>query len=365
MTLRAHAEDQAPVRTAPAAGPASEGAGDAGRKPFYLIVDYLPAALYTGERFTACLRAENATSAAAEVTVRAETFDATGKRIAANDEKLAAPAGGFGEYKKEFDLKGVARLAFTLVTPQGEVPGPAVALVREADPWPAAALVEGRLTDKNAVQIPIVERAEKEVDRTFAPIVWALGLKDQDAKTPVTRVLLALPGAWGKPAADGVDFGAIAPAKAKAIAPLGPYEPSGCPPMLRAFNEVLRAVAAQKEAPERVVIVLPPEDLEVATGPRVYRIVLDGLLARLKRAGVRQAILAAPCKFGVPEAQARALAEEVRQAARGGEARTLELADELGEAAWRLEPGKPGVYGRRPNEEGQKRIAQKLEDLLP
>ncbi|MBI3832249.1 MAG: hypothetical protein HY291_22190 [Planctomycetes bacterium] len=357
------------------------------KKPFYLIVDYLPPALYAGEALTACLRVENTTGAAADVTVRAEIFDAAGKSLRVAEEKLAATPNAFAEYRKDLDLHDAARATFTLKTPQGDVAGPVVRLVRDADPWPDAEVKDGRLVVREAgtearptVLVPVVERVNREGDRTFAPVKWALGIKDQDAQAPVARAVLMLPGAWGKtplskggdstqgpnsPSSQALDFGELLPEKASAPVALGPYEPSGCAPVLRAFNEVLRALAALKEKPERIVIVLPPEDLEVATEPRIYRVVLEALLERLARAGVKQAVLAPPIKYGVAQARLDLLRLEVREAAAARGARMLDWAEVLDEKAWRLDPEKSGVYGRKPNAEGLKKIAQKLSDLIP
>jgi hypothetical protein len=357
------------------------------KKPFYLIVDYLPPALYSGEPLTACLRVENTTAAAADVTVRAEIFDAEGKSLKVSEEKLEAKPNAFADYRKDLDLRDAARVAFALKTPQGDVTGPIVRLVRDADPWPDAEVKDGRLVELAAkeagaearptVLVPVVERVKREGDRTFAPVKWALGIKNQDAQATITRAVLMLPGAWAKPkepATPGtpspstpapMDFGALAPEKAANPAALGPYEPTGCAPILRAFNDALRVLAELKEKPERAVIVLPPEDLEVATEPRLYRVVLEALLERLARAGVKQAVLAPPRKYGVPQARADLLRAEVREAAEFRGARMLDWGEALDEMAWRLDPESPGVYGRKPNAEGQKKIAQKLSDLLP
>lgn len=362
------------------------------KKPFYLIVDYLPPALYAGEPLTACLRVENTTGTAADVTVRAEIFDAEGKSLKVSEEKLEARPNAFADYRKDLDLRDAARVVLTLKTPQGDVAGPIVRLVRDADPWPEAEVKDGRLTERGeraagtearpteaplTVLVPVVERVKREGDRTFAPVKWALGIKDQDAQAPISRAVLMLPGAWAKPkepATPGtpspstpapMDFGALAPEKAANPAALGPYEPTGCAPILRAFNDALRVLAELKEKPERAVIVLPPEDLEVVTEPRLYRVVLEALLERLARAGVKQAVLAPPRKYGVPQARADLLRAEVREAAEFRGARMLDWGEALDEMAWRLDPESPGVYDRKPNAEGQKKIAQKLSDLLP
>lgn len=356
------------------------------RQPFHLIADYLSPCLYVGEPFTACLRVENTTSAAAEAVLTVQCFDATGKSLSSTDEKLPVKAGGTADYKRELSLKDVAHVVFRLTSPTGLAQTVEVRFVREADAWPATERRNGWLrvsetlarTDERSskgqgepsspVLVPVVERVAATGTRKFAPVKWALGIREQDQNAPVTRALLLLPGAWAKPAekdGNAPDFGALMPEKTAQPVALGPLEPSACAPILRVLDTVLRTVAEAKEKPERVVLLLPPEDLAFATAPRVYRIVLETLLARLERLGVKQMVLAPPFKFGIPPAAMELLQTEVREAAAARGARVLETADWQAGDCWLLDLRTPGVYGQRPNAEGQKRIAQKLADLLP
>jgi len=355
-------------------------------QPFQLITDYLSPCLYAGEPFTACLRVENTTNAAAEAVLTVQCFDATGKSLGSTDEKLPVKAGGTADFKRELSSKDVAHVVFKLQPPAGPVQSAEARFVRETDAWPVTELRNGWLRASEApmrtgeqssngkgepsspVLVPVVERVAATGNRKFAPVKWALGIREQDQRAPVTRALLLLPGAWAKPAEKDAavpDFGALMPEKAARPMALGPLEPSTCAPILRVLDTALRAVAEAKEKPERVVLVLPPEDLAFATAPRVYRIVLETLLARLERLGVKQTVLVPPFKFGVPAATVELLQTEVREAVAVRGARMLETADWQDGDCWLLDPRMPGVYGQRPNAEGQKRIAQKLADLLP
>ncbi|MCZ7644076.1 MAG: hypothetical protein M5U26_02160 [Planctomycetota bacterium] len=107
------------------------------------------------------------------------------------------------------------------------------------------------------------------------------------------------------------------------------------------------------------MVLLPPEDLEVATDPRVYRIVVEALLGRLRAGGVREVALAPPCFYGRPKRQQQRLWDEVREAAKLSEATALDVSDWLDESRWRVDPEQEGVYGRAPNALGLKKIGAK------
>lgn len=113
-----------------------------------------------------------------------------------------------------------------------------------------------------------------------------------------------------------------------------------------------------------LLIFLPPEDLDVATAPRLYRIMLEALLARLMHAGAKQITLIPPLRFGTPAEQRQALWQVVYDAAATYEVQALDLNNCLQESFWRADPAEEGVYGARPNAEGLKKIEQGLAKLL-
>ena len=358
----------------PATETASQPSTATHKELFFLITDYLPRALYEGEALTACFRVENTTASDAEVTLRAEHFDPAGKKLYARQTPCCAKAHGYSEIRMPLTTADTARVTFTLVTAHGETNGPAVLIFRNQQPWPVTEVRGGRLVEKDtgAVLLPVAQRVKRERERKFAPVKWALGSAELDPIEAVRTALLLLPGAWaearslGERAEMEPHFGSLCPEKSKRTVALGPYPLQGPPPILLATGEILRAVSsAAVAAPERVVIVLPPEDLEAATEPRLYRIVLDVLLARLQVAGVRHVLLLPPVKWGVPEARIKALADEVRAAAQDHKARALDVTPWLEERYWRADPSLAGVFIRCPNGEGRKWMGQMLEELLP
>jgi hypothetical protein len=336
-----------------------------------VLVDFISAALYEGEPLTVCLRVENLTGAEAECEVRAEVLGAEGKVLRADTAKLKAAAGGFGHHQKNHDLSGARSLRLTVKTPLGELPGAEVQVGRENDPWPETKARGGRLTvaATGAVLVPVARRRMRQEDRTWAPIRWALGLKDQEASAPVTSALLLFPGAWGTAEVEGTARPpppALVPEKTAssgAWVRLGPYALEGVAPVLLAAGDILRAIP--KPAPDRVVVLLPPEDVDGATDPRLYRVMLECLLSRLAAAGVKQTVLWPPLRFGVSERRQKPLWEAVHEVAPAYGARAVAVGEFLAEGLWRLDPGTPGVYGKHPNAEGQKKIGQTLSDLLP
>ena len=392
-----HAEEAQPPVTSPsrpggeARTPAAPPSAPEVQKRFYVLVDYLPAALYEGEPLTACLRIENTTSKDAEVAVLAESLDRNQKVVRSSVEKILVKTCAFGSYQKDLALREVASVRFTLQTPQGDQAGPVVRLLQEQDPWPGFVVRNGRLTAAagGAVLVPVAHRITRDDRRAYAPVKWALGLQDQDPGGPVERGFLLLPGCWGTPrreAQTAQDTGQIPEGKSsrREVEPsaqperdfellwsgrvpahgvLGPYLPEGAPPILCAVGDALRALP--RPAPDRVIILLPPEDLDIATDPRVYRIALEILLARLKAMGIRQTVLVPPLRFGVPEKRRKLLLEEIREAAQIYAARVVNWEDELDEKNWRLDPETSGVYGRKPHPESLKKIGQKLNGLLP
>ena len=346
--------------------PPTSPAGD--RAPFYVLVDYLPQALYEGEPLTACFRIENLTGREAEVTLRCESRDGTGRLLRADEQKLTAAAGAVSAYRKDHDLAGARRLRFSLRTALGEFPGPEVRALSEEEPWPETRADKGFLAEaaSGAVLAPILRRRLSAEDRSWAPVRWALGLREQDEAERVTSAWLVGPAAWADASEAASSAPGFVPESARrggAWKLVGPYALTGVAPILSAVGDILRALP--QPAPQRVVVMLPPEDLEAATAPRLYGLAVELLLARLAASGVRQTVLFPPFHYGRPEAQHKALWSAAQEAAQSRQARSVSPAELLDEQLWRLDPRAAGVYGRRPNAEGQKRIGQILSGVLP
>ncbi|MCZ7644075.1 MAG: hypothetical protein M5U26_02155 [Planctomycetota bacterium] len=116
-------------------GPASTGAKPA--EGVELIVDYLPPALYETEPLTACFRVENHAKIPATVRVRAEVRLEDGAWKLRDESKLEIASGARQTYQKDLDLAGAKAVRYVLKTGAGELPGPAVRLVRDEIPGPS------------------------------------------------------------------------------------------------------------------------------------------------------------------------------------------------------------------------------------
>jgi hypothetical protein len=355
---------------APAAPPPATAQTSGTEKPalLQLVTDHLPAALYEGEPLTACFRVENAAEKEARVEVRAEVLDARGEVLRRKSTAVAAVPKALTACRQDCDPSGGAAVRFVLAGPEGELSGPALRLQRDENRWPKTAVRGGRLVEaeSNEVLVVVTRKRLLKEDRTWSLLRWGVQPKEGRA-----RGTLIVPGAWGElragkqEAKPELDLEEVLPASARNSGEwfaLGPYPADGCPPMLRALGEV--AAQLTSSAPARVVLVLPPEDLETATEARAYRILLEALLTRLESAGVRETVLWPPFRYG-SETGGERLKEECLGAVTGRPARVEEVAEFLNEKFWRVDPRKEGAYGRKPNSDGLKKIAQKLSELLP
>jgi hypothetical protein len=152
---------------------------------------------------------------------------------------------------------------------------------------------------------------------------------------------------------------------------LGPYDASGAPPVLCAVSEVLNAMAARqaaavKEGDELAVLLvaLPPEDLDVATEPRVYRQLVEAMLAHLEGLQLKRVLVMPPFQYSAPGKYSETVWSDVRAAASAYGAGTVDPAEYMEEKLWRADPKVEGVYGVRPNSAGLKKIEQGLLNLV-
>jgi hypothetical protein len=146
---------------------------------------------------------------------------------------------------------------------------------------------------------------------------------------------------------------------------IGPYEKGGAIPLLRAIADVFDTMGKATAVPERVVIMLPPEDLELATDPRSYQLLLEALLIHLKIAGAREIIVVPPFHYGSPEEHRKSIWKAVRDATEAYDCQAMDATDFAHEKYWRVDPSQEGVYGARPNAGGVKMIEQGLTSLIP
>jgi len=333
-----------------------------GQDGLALMVDYLPQALFEGEPLTLCLRGENTNDQAAAAEVSFSVIGADGKALREGAENLALAGQGFAPWRKDFELAGVRNLRASLKRDGKEYAALRVRVLHDSDAWPKTEVRGGRLVEAETGDLlTVATRRRLAADnRTWAPIRWASG--DEHPLKDAGPAALFLPGAWAKEVDGKLDFEALAPQGGPAPQPLGPYVLRGVAPVLLAAGDVLRALP--EAAPERVVVWLPPEDLEAATDARLYQVALECLLTRLEERGVKHAVILAPVKFGTPAPRQEKLLGAVREAAKAHNAYLAGGSEALEESLWRLDPKTPNVYGPRPNVDGRKWIAQKLAVLV-
>jgi hypothetical protein len=330
------------------------------KAPFYLIADYLSPAVYEGDSLTACFRIENTTGIDSILSLAVVVLDEAGKELSRKAESIKATAKEFASCQRDVGTSQGAKVRYVLLDGSETVATLTARLVRDADPWPATLVRNARLETAQGgeVVVPVVRKRLKVENRAFVPLKWIVD-GGSGAKPAIKgKAASFAPARWqlGKPAS-GPEIGA-----------LGPYVRDGAVPVLRTVDQVLAKCGPSPAAAapiERAVIFLPPEDLELATDPRVYRLALDCLLAHLKRSGTRQLTLVPPLLYGSPEKHCLLLWQAVREAAAAYAVDALEPAAFLDEKLWRVDPQTASAYGASPNAEGTKKIEQALNDLLP
>ena len=338
--------------TAPSAPPAP-------RPAFFLITDYLPIAIYDGDALSACFRIENTTDKEAALEMAVTACDDAGVEISRRVEKVKAPARGFGSFEHTLESRRAGVVKFLLQDATGPLAQCAMRVLREHKTWPETRVRNGRLeTAEGEILLPVVRKQLRTENRAYTPLSWLLGRDEPAPGAKLQDGMACLPACWqlakDRPAGEFVA--------------LGPYGRDGCMPLLRALADVLsglrRPARGESGAAARVAIFLPPEDLDVGSDPRTYRIVLDALAAHLKNAGAQRVVLVPPLHYGAPEKHRLALWREVHECAAAYSLQSVDPAEHLNESLWRADPDKAGVYGIRPNEAGIKKIEQALRDWL-
>ncbi len=367
--------------------PASKASG---KKAYFLIVDYLSQALYEKEPLTACFRLENTTDSKVSFRVNAKVLGADGKVLRSHKKTIEVKAKALGAYRHDHDLSGAETVEFEFHSLKGSLKKMVVRLLRDGVPWPKTVVRNGRMriVEDDAYLLPIVGRKKQDEERTWAPLKWALGGKKKRTKLPASALLVCLPGLWAKHGADASKdkdqggFDAILDptwqkrASADAICKLGPFPMDGAIPVLKAAAAGLDGLAVnpakenqklkkKKHGPfQRAVIMLPSEDLEVSTDPRVYQVILEAWLVRLRGAGIKEVVLFPPFKYGIPLKRQQIIWTAVKAASRVQKAKMESVEALVDEKYWRVDPNQKGVYGTRPNELGQAAIGKALAEWL-
>lgn len=344
------AEETKPVSTPPVSAPAEAAKNTAQ----LMIVDYLPLAVWDGEPVSLCLRLENTRKEPASVTLTVNVLDSGDGSLKEVSEKIELPAGGLVPWRRDFQSPGAEKIKATLKSPDGETTLN-VKFIREKTPWPSDAQFKGgRWSNQSALEhyVLVTHRRLKEGQRAFALVQWLKGDQEEKDAEKNLKTMLCVPGSW---------FGAK-DLEGSTIAPLGPYRDvggvkPGVPPLLMAASDLLAQVKAAQSNAERLVILMPSEDLEFATDQRLYRIVTQSLMGRLVETGVKKIVLIPPFKHGASLPQTETFQLAVRESTEGYPVKIVDLGEGANSKYWQLSPN---VYGNQPNDEGRAWIVQKL-----
>lgn len=314
----------------------------AAESPLHLIVDHLPVAVYAGDEIVINLRVENTTKQESKVElVLTETARADGASNARSQSLKCAPS---TFTSASFSIASQNVTSFLVELKQGETREVMKCdVLHDDEPFPKALIQGGVLAKENARDERVIwtpTRREKKVDRAFLPMKWLLG-KPDSVQGRNAGALALVPGGYGS--AEG----------------LGPYKLDGAPPLLHAALTLLSRTDGVKHA----VFGMPPEDLDAATDPRLFRIILDGTLQRLKAEGVEQRVVIPPFRYGASEARMKVLWKETVEACSAYQTTYADPTEMLNEIYWRADASQTGVYAGRPNAEGRKKMAAFLESF--
>ncbi len=349
---------------APAALSAGEKRADE-RGKLSLIVDYLPAFMYRGEKLAYSFRVERHPKLREKLPFEVSWHF---KQVARS--KALKPGWAKGVTKKHFTVvrgflrvpKGARLFCYQLKSRDEVLASGQARLVGEDEPWPkgARAAWNGIVAGGNRIILTLEERVAK-VDNKWKPIRWIW----EKGRSRAESVVLAGPrlaAAGGKSYQDRLAGSARRLKIVELAPPAGKGAPRAAPAqgIYRLVELVESRVVPAARGADLVVLVAPPEDPEMATEPRRYRQGLDWILSRLKRAKVTRVALVPPLTKRVPGRQLTAYAKHCQQAAAVYKTRFLKTDELLEDEHWVPEGalGKGKVTGRYPNEEGREVLAE-------
>jgi hypothetical protein len=336
-----------------------------------LILDYLPALMYSGERLAYSFRVARRRDLQEDLAFEI-SWHFTG---AEHKPRRLAPGSSSGSAEKDFTVvrgflrvpRGADHFHFGLSSGKRDLGSGRARLVDERDEWPRGARAAwGRLVDSRGVPLILTLRERvPRVDNRWKPIRWLW----EKGRSRAESVLVAGPrlAAAGKKSYQDLLAGSAeklrvlelpeAAGRGRRAAPAhGIYR------LIELVeSQVIPAVRGGKGV-DLVVLVTPQEDPEMATEPRRYRQGLDWVLARLKRAGAGRVAIVPPLTRRVPARQLAAYAEICRKAAavyaKQVGARCLDVGPLAEREYWRPEGALGRVTGRYPNEKGQRKLAE-------
>jgi len=322
-------------------------------KTLFLILDYMPAAVYAGDEIAVNVRVENSSKAAVDGELILESQRREGGSLAPKTQKVQCAANGFAS--ASFTVASAEATAFVL---KWNVVGETVAalnvdVLHDEEAWPKTVVRSG-VIEKEAtageriVWVPV--RREKKVDRAFLPMKWLLGSDEKKKEAPDEKArvqpLVFVPGGYSD-------------LKSEA---LGPYRLDGNAPVLHAARTILDQMGVSGSA-KALVIGLPPDDIEAATDPRLFRVVLDGLLTRLKSGGVQRVAVLPPFRYGISDEGMKGFWKETADACATHQAQYVDPSPFLNETYWRADASRAGAYAAKPNSTGRAQLGEYLKEL--
>ncbi len=360
------------LATLAAAAPAALAGAEKERRPderekLALIVDYLPAFMYRGEKLAYSFRVERRPGLKAKLP-----FEMSWHFKADEKGKALKPGSAEGVTEKHFSIvRGFlrvprgARIFRYQLKSGGKVLGSGQArLVGEDEKWPkgARAVWNGIAVNGDRVILTLEERGAK-VDNKWKPIRWIW----EKGRARAGNVVLAGPrlAAAHKKSYQDLLAGSATKLKIVALAPpaaKGARRGAPAQGIYRLVELVESRVLPAAGGADLVVLVAPPEDPEMATEPRRYRQGLDWILSRLKRAKVQRVALVPPLTKRVPGRQLAAYAKHCQKSAAVYKTRFLKTDDLLENEYWVPEGALGKVTGRYPNAKGQKALTELIKE---
>jgi hypothetical protein len=350
------------------------GGKDEGKTPppgpkLCLILDYLPAFMYTGEKLAYSFRVARRRGLKEKLP-----FEVSWHFSAERDgKKQLSPGATERDAEKDFTIvrgfldvpKGAKYFHFRLRSGKEDLGAGAARLLDEQDDWPRGATASWqRLLDPSGLPLILtLEERVARVDDRWKPIKWIW----KHGRSSAEKVLVAGPRLSAKGAksyqdllagsADNMKFAELPAPAAK-----GKRRAAPAHGIYRLVELVESKVAPAAKGMDLVVLVTPQGDPEMATEPRRYRQGLDWMLARLKRAGAARVAVVPPLTRKVPAKQLGAYAAICRKAcavyAKKVGARCVDLSALNDVDYWRPEGALGRVTGRYPNRAGQRKLAE-------
>ncbi len=333
-----------------------------------LILDYLPAFMYTGEKLAYSFRVAKRRGVEESIAFKVSWFFSQTEKT----EKQLAPGVTEGDANRNFSVvrgflkvpPGAKYLHFKLTSGGKNLGAGMARLVDESEEWPKGSRASwGRMVDAKGLPL-ILTLAERtpRVDDRWKPIKWLW----EKGRSSASNVIIAGPRLASRRNKSYQDLlaGSTEKLKIKELADVSAADQRANPAhgIYRLVELVESEVIPAAKTADLVVLVTPPEDPELATEPRRYRQGLDWLLSRLKRAGSRRVAIVPPLTRKVRARQLAAYEQICRKSAavyaKKVGARCVDVRQLKDIEYWRP-PGALGeVTGKYPNESGQKKLAE-------